>query len=110
MSDVKCKSDVEGLQIGDLKIIERNDEIFVFDATDNLLIRFPRNNRGWHEWRDFVFYTLIYLQTVLLCKVGYEHSFKAFYDEIYGSKHLDSLFCKVVDIQDKECKNKKAAL
>lgn len=110
MSDVKFSSDIENITIGDFKILERDGEVYVFDATDNLLIRFPRSGRDFDAWHDFVYYLLISLKTYMLIKANHKSPFLKFYESIYGSKRLDGLRYKIHNIQRKEfSKNKKAA-
>ncbi len=110
MSDVKFSCDIENIVIGDFKILECNGEIYVFDATDNLLIRFPRSGRDFDAWRDFVYYLLISLKTNMLIQSNRKSPFSKFYKSIYGSKRLDALRYKIYNIQRKESsENKKAA-
>lgn len=109
MPDLKCKSDIECLTIGNFKILERYEEVYVFDATDNLLIRLPRSGRDFDAWHDFVYYFLISLQTFMIFKTNSRSRFLRFYRLIYGTKRIDKLVLKIYDMQREKAKNKKAA-
>ena len=53
--DLKTYRDIEAFQLGECRILAMYDEIFVFDASDTLFIRFPRNNRNYDEFCYIVF-------------------------------------------------------